>query len=189
MDGALLICVEREGGARIAYTRSLLCGRAPTGFFSSVRRLSSKRDEQRVRDIVSSHRDGLPERPLMSQLTREAIARRIRASRLRGPRITGAWMERVDALGVRPAVAAAGAPERASLEQVFGRPDLKVGRQNERKGSQQVARLREWGLLGARWCPPRTMASMTAMLARVEEWSGALPEGSKERKPPREVPC
>ena len=96
-------------------------------------------------------------------------------------------MERVDALGVRPAVAAAGAPERASLEQVFGRPDLKVGRQNERKGSQQVARLREWGLLGARWCPPHTMASMTAMLARVEEWSGALPEGSKERKPPREV--
>ena len=96
-------------------------------------------------------------------------------------------MKRVDTLGVRPAVAAAGAPERASLEQVFGRPDLKVGRQNERKGSQQVARLREWGLLGARWCPPHTMASMTAMLARVEEWSGALPEGSKERKPPREV--
>ena len=84
--------------------------------------------------------------------------------------------------------AAAGAPERASLEQVCGRSDLQVGGHNERECSQQVARLREWGLLGAKWCPPYTVASMTAMLARVEEWRGALPAGSRERRPPREVP-
>ena len=152
------------------------------GFFlvGAAAFVEARRAGQRVRDIVSSHCDRLPEQPSMAQLTREAkgLASTM-ASYYRG-------IERVEALGVQPA-AAAGAPERASLEQVFGRPDLKVGCHSEREGSQQVARLREWGLLGARWCPPHTMASMTAMLARVEEWRGALPEGSKERKPPREV--
>ena len=49
--------------------------------------------------------------------------------------------------------AAAGAPELASLEQVCGRSDLQVGCHNERGCSQQVARLREWGLLGLSGAP------------------------------------
>ena len=61
MSGALDMCVEREGGERIAYTRALLCGRVPAGFFAEVRRLSSRRDEQRVRDIIESHKARLPE--------------------------------------------------------------------------------------------------------------------------------
>ena len=157
MSEALQICVDREGGGRIAHVRALLCGREPAGFFASVRRRASRRDEQRVRDIVSSHCDRLPEQPSMAQLTREAkgLASTM-ASYYRG-------IERVEALGVQPA-AAAGALERASLEQVCGRSDLQVGCHNERECSQQVARLREWGLmLGAKWCPPYTVASMTAM--------------------------
>ena len=154
------------------------------GFFlvGAAAFVEARRAGQRVRDIVSSHCDRLPEQPSMAQLTREAkgLASTM-ASYYRG-------IERVEALGVQPA-AAAGAPERASLEQVCGRSDLQVGGHNERECSQQVPRLREWGLmLGAKWCPPYTVASMTAMSARVDEWGGALPEGSRERRPPREVP-
>ena len=182
MDEALQICADREGGGRIAYIRALLCGREPAGFFLSVRRLSSRRDEQRVRDIVSSHRDRLPERPSLSQLNREAKS----LASTMAPYYRG--VGQVEELGVQPAPAAAGAPERASLEQVCGRPDLQVGLHRERDGSEQVAKLREWGLLGAKWCPPHTVASMTAMSARVDEWRCALPEGSRGRRPPREVP-
>ena len=181
MSEALQICADREGGGRIAYIRALLCGQEPAGFFASVRRLASRRDEQRVRDIVSSHRDRLPERPSLGQLNREAKS----LASTMAPYYRG--VGQVEELGVQPAPAAAGAPERASLEQVCGRPDLQVGLHRERDGSEQVAKLREWGLLGAKWCPPHTVASMTAVSARVEEWRSALPEGSKERRPPRGV--
>ena len=181
MDEALQICADREGGGRIAYVRALLCGREPAGFFASVRRLASRRDERLVRDIVSSHRDRLPERPSLSQLDREAKS----LVSTMAPYYRG--VGQVEELGVQPAPAAAGVPERASLEQVCGRPDLQVGLHRERSGSEQVAKLREWGLLGAKWVPPHTVASMTAVSARVEEWRSGLPEGSRERRPPREV--
>ena len=126
MSEALQICVDREGGARIAYVRALLRGREPAGFFSSVRRLASRRDEQRVRDIVSAHRDRLPERPTLKQLTNEAKS----LVSTMAPYYRG--VGQVEELGVQPAQAAAGAPERASLEQVCGRPDLQVGLHRER---------------------------------------------------------
>ena len=129
---------------------------------------------KKKRDIVSSHRDRLPERPSLAQLTREA--NKSLASTM-APYYRG--VGQVEELGVQSAPAAAGAPERASLEQVCGRPDLQVGLHRERDGSEQVAKLREWGLLGAKWCPPHTVASMTAVSARVEEWRSALPEGSR----------
>ena len=78
-------------------------------------------------------------------------------------------VEQVEALGVQPAPAAAGVPERASLEQVCGRPDLQVGLHRERDGSQQIAKLREWGLLGAKWCPPHMVALGSLDDSRVSE--------------------
>ena len=104
MSDALQICVDREGGGRIAHVRALLCGREPAGFFASVRRRASRRDEQRVRDIVSSHRDRMPERPSMAQLTREAKS----LVSTMAPYYRG--VEGVEELGVQPAPAALPAP-------------------------------------------------------------------------------
>ena len=118
MDGALEMCVKREGGARIAYTRALLCGRVPAGFFAEVRRLSSPRDERRVRDIIASHSARLPEGAALALLTREAKS----LASTMAPYYRG--VAQVEDLGVEPSSAAAGAPESASLEQVFGRADL-----------------------------------------------------------------
>ena len=181
MDGALEMCVKREGGARIAYTRALLCGRVPAGFFAEVRRLSSPRDERRVRDIIASHSARLPEGAALALLTREAKS----LASTMAPYYRG--VAQVEDLGVEPSSAAAGAPESASLEQVLSRADLKVGRHVERKGSEQVAKLREWGLLGAKWCPPHTVASMAAMRERVDSWAKGSPAGKTGCQPPRHV--
>ena len=108
MDGALQMCVEREGGRRIAFIPALLCDRVPAGFFKRVRQLSSKRDEQRVRDIVASHRSRLPEGAALPLLTLEAKSL---ASTL-APYYRGVGS--VEQLGVAPAPAEAGTPAAAT---------------------------------------------------------------------------
>ena len=181
MDGALQMCVEREGGRRISFIRALLCDRVPAGFFKRVRQLSSKRDEQRVRDIVASHRSRLPEGAALPLLTLEAKS----LASTMAPYYRGVGS--VEQLGVAPAPAEAGSPESASLEQVRGRPDLKVGWHSEKKDSRQVERLREWGVMGAGWCPPHAAATMAAMSNNVRKWEEERPASKSRETPPRHV--
>ena len=181
VNQALQMCVDREGGQRIEYIRALLCGREPAGFFKRVRQLSSKRDEQLARDIVASHRSRLPEGAALPRLTLEAKS----LASTMAPYYRG--LGQVEELGVTPAVAAAGVPESASLGQVLERPDLKVGWHIEREDSKQVEKLRVWGVLGAKWCPPHAAATMAAMSNQVSKWAEREPGGGSVGRPPRHV--